>query len=169
MIAPRKIDALVIATKNAGKVAEFREMLVVPGDAPAARVDDLTSYPDAPDVAEDGASFLENACIKAAAYARFVKGWALADDSGLVVDALAGKPGIHSARWAQMHGAGDGDEDNKRLLRKQLRAVPDDQRSARFLCALALADAKGRIVLTCQASVEGAHPERRAWPQRVRL
>ena len=155
MTAPTTLDWLLIATTNAGKLAEFREIIGPSAGGPAVEVRDLSSCPDAPDVAEDGASFLENACVKATAYARHAKGWTLADDSGLCVDALGGKPGIHSARWAEMHGVGSGDEANKRLLRQQLRAVPEGERTARFACALALADPRGRIILTCQASLAG--------------
>jgi XTP/dITP diphosphohydrolase len=147
------IDRLLVATKNAHKVGEFRELLAAAGGR--AIVEDLTAFPGAPDVDEDGASFLENACLKAAGYARFAGRWALADDSGLAVDALGGKPGIFSARWASSHNEGEGDDANNRLLRKQLRGVPDEQRTARFLCALALANPRGDIILTCQGSVEG--------------
>ena len=143
---------LLIATKNAGKVAEFRELIAGRNVA----LSDLSGDPTAPDVEEDGTSFLENACLKASAYAKHARCWALADDSGLAVDALDGKPGIHSARWAAVHDAGKGDADNNRLLLKQLDSVPDDRRAARFVCALALADDQGRIVLTCQDEVRGS-------------
>lgn len=143
---------LLIATKNAGKVAEFRELIT----GRQVALSDLSNDPTAPDVPEDGASFLENACIKASAYAKHAGCWALADDSGLSVDALDGKPGIHSARWAINHNAGKGDAANNALLLKQLADVPDGQRGARFVCALALADEKGRIVLTCQDEVIGS-------------
>lgn len=145
------IDSLLIATKNKGKVSEFRELIVGSNLA----LTDLANLQDAPDVVEDGASFLENACKKASEYALHFRTWALADDSGLAVDALQGDPGIHSARWAQMHEAGKGDAANNKLLLEQLDDVADAQRTARFMCALALADEQGRIVLTCQDSVEG--------------
>jgi XTP/dITP diphosphohydrolase len=145
------IESLLIATKNKGKVSEFRELI----DGSALSLRDLSHEPGAPDVVEDGASFIENACKKASEYAVHFGTWALADDSGLAVDALEGDPGIHSARWAEMHEAGKGDADNNKLLLEQLEDVPDENRTARFMCALALADEKGRIVLTCQDSVEG--------------
>ena len=145
---------LLIATKNAGKVTEFRSLL---GHQAFIWLDDLTtiSAKDPPEVEETGSSFLENASIKAAAYASHYGCWALADDSGLAVDALEGKPGIFSARWADMHGVGKGDAHNNHLVLKQLKEVPEAGRTARFLCALALADEEGRIVMTCQDSVEG--------------
>jgi XTP/dITP diphosphohydrolase len=148
-----RIDGLLIATKNKGKVKEFRQILG--GDSIGFAIDDLSSFPDVETVAEDGATFQENACLKATGYAKATKRWALADDSGLCVDALNGAPGVHSARWAEAHGEGSGDEDNKRFLRKQLRGVPDADRTARFVCALALADPAGRIVLTSQGMVQG--------------
>lgn len=147
----KPIDSLLIATKNKGKVSEFRELI----DSATLAVQDLSNRDAAPDVVEDGASFLENACKKASEYAKHFGCWALADDSGLAVDALDGGPGIHSARWAQIHQAGTGDADNNRLLLEQIDDVEDPARTARFLCALALSDESGRIVLTCQDCVEG--------------
>jgi XTP/dITP diphosphohydrolase len=142
---------VVISTANAGKAREFREML---GDSRCAW-SDLASHRDVPGVEETGATFRANACLKASHYAKALNSWALADDSGLAVDALDGKPGVHSARWAQLHNAGKGDAYNNALLLKQVENVPDDRRTARFVCVLALADPDGRIVLTVQDSVEG--------------
>jgi XTP/dITP diphosphohydrolase len=142
---------LLIATTNPGKIREFRQMLA--GDG-SITFTDLTGR-QLPPVEETGDTFLANACIKASAYAKSLATWALADDSGLAVDALGGKPGVCSARWASMHGAGNGDVDNNRLLLQQLEGVVDPQRTARFVCALALADPQGRIVLTATDSVEG--------------
>jgi len=147
---------LLIATSNPGKVREFREML---GGAPSANAPfefgDLSAHPAFAPVEETGATFLENASLKAAGYARQFETWALADDSGLEVDALGGKPGVHSARWAELNEAGGGDADNNALLLRQLEEVPDDRRSARFVCVLALADPDGRIILTARNTVEG--------------
>lgn len=142
---------LLIATGNQGKVREFREMLGT--DRFTWR--DLSEFPQAHSVEETGQTFRANACLKATHYALQFKVWALADDSGLSVDALNGKPGVHSARWAAMHHLGKGDADNNKLLLQQLSAVPDDRRTARFTCVLALADPQGRILLTAQGSVEG--------------
>ena len=71
------------------------------------------------------------------------------------MDALNGSPGVFSARWAEINRAGKGDADNNTLLLKQLEQVPDDPRSARFVCVLALSDPKGRIMLTARDTVEG--------------
>jgi non-canonical purine NTP pyrophosphatase (RdgB/HAM1 family) len=141
----------LIASTNPGKIREFRQMLA---DADAEFAD-LTQFPQIPPVAETGRTFRENACLKASAYARTLNVWALADDSGLVVDALGGKPGVHSARWAEMNQAGGGDADNNQLLLRQLADVPDAHRTARFVCVLALAQPGGKVVLTTMDGVEG--------------
>jgi len=117
--------------------------------------DDLTAHPDADPVEETGTTFRANACLKASAYARQFHTWALADDSGLEVDALDGGPGVLSARWAETHDAGKGDADNNALMLRQIEAIPDERRTGRFVCVLALADPKGRIVLTVRQTVEG--------------
>lgn len=142
---------MLIATGNPGKAREFREMLGP--DQFAWR--DLSELGDDQAVEETGRTFRANACLKASAYARRHNKWALADDSGLEVDALGGNPGVTSARWARIHGAGAGDSDNNRLLLVQLDSVPDDRRTARFVCVLALADPNGRVLLTARETVEG--------------
>jgi XTP/dITP diphosphohydrolase len=142
---------LLIATGNPGKVREFREMLG------AARFTwhDLAELNDKSPVEETGRTFRANACLKASQYAQRHCMWALADDSGLEVDALGGSPGVISARWAEIHGTGKGDADNNATLLRQLEAVPDDARTARFVCVLALSDPTGRVILTARDSVEG--------------
>src|SRR5205814_10546484 len=104
---------------------------------------------------ETATNIRANSCIKASYDATNLKTWALADDSGLEVDALGCSPGVFSARWAEMNNAGSGDEDNNRLLLKQLEDTPDERRTARFVCVLALSDPEGRIVLTARDAVEG--------------
>ena len=144
---------VVVATHNRGKAAEFAHMLagVVPG------VDwlDLSAFPDVGEVDETGDTFEANASLKASEYAKRTGHWCLADDSGLCVDALGGKPGVVSARWAALHDAGSGDAANNALLLKQLDAVADADRTARFECVLALADPTGRIRLTSRGSMPG--------------
>jgi XTP/dITP diphosphohydrolase len=142
---------LLIATGNKGKVKEFREML----GADKYVWSDLSDHPETPAVEETGETFRANAYLKAAGYARQFGVWALADDSGLEVDALSGSPGVKSARWAEINRAGKGDADNNRLVLEQLTDVPDEKRTARFVCVLALSDPDGRIVLTAQDSVAG--------------
>ncbi len=140
---------LVVATRNAGKAKEFREMLGA--DRFAWR--DLPAGDDSPE--ETGRTFLTNACLKATYYARQTSVWALADDSGLEVDALNGSPGVVSARWAELHNAGKGDTANNALLLQQMENVSDDARGARFVCALALADPEGQIILTARGTMAG--------------
>jgi XTP/dITP diphosphohydrolase len=124
---------VIFATRNAAKLAELRRILA------AARVGvdagDLDEFPGMPEVAETGRTFAENALLKARAVAAFTGLPAVADDSGLCVDALSGMPGVLSARWAGRHGD---DEANLRLVLGQLSDVPADQRGAHFTCAAAL-------------------------------
>ena len=129
---------LLIATHNPGKIEEYEELL-------AGLALELT-YPAQEgldiEVAETGASFAENARLKAAAYARASGLVALADDSGLEVDALGGEPGIHSARYA---GTGASDKERYRLLLEKLREVPWEERTARFRCVIAVATPGGQV------------------------
>jgi XTP/dITP diphosphohydrolase len=141
----------LIATGNPGKAREFREML-----GPERFIwHDLSEFSGEKSIAETGETFLQNACLKASGYARRHHLWTLADDSGLEVDALDGKPGVYSARWAEMNQTGRGDVDNNTTLLRQLEHVADDKRSARFVCVLALSDLDGKIILTARDSVEG--------------
>ena len=125
---------LVLATRNSGKVREIREMLEVHN---AIELLSLQSYPDAPDVVEDGVTYEENAIKKAGMLAEYTGHLTIADDSGLEVDALAGAPGVHSARYA---GENASDQDRITKLLRALQGVPDDQRSARFICVVAIAE-----------------------------
>jgi len=124
---------LILATRNPGKLAELRRILAA--SAVDVSVADLDDYPDMPEVAETGATFTENALLKARAVAAHTGRPAVADDSGLCVDALNGMPGVLSARWAGRHGD---DEANLRLLLAQLADVPAGRRAAHFACAAAL-------------------------------
>jgi XTP/dITP diphosphohydrolase len=142
---------ILIATANAAKAREFREML----DDDRCAWTDLSAHPELPAAEETGHTFRANACIKATWYATRLRTWAMADDSGLAVDALNGDPGVFSARWAEINGAGRGDRDNNALLLKQIEKIPEPRRSGRFVCVLAVADPLGRIVLTVGDSVEG--------------
>jgi XTP/dITP diphosphohydrolase len=138
------MTTLVIASGNAGKVREFGALLADLGLKTQAQ-------PEGLDVEETGHTFAENACLKAAAVARATGCWALADDSGLSVDALEGAPGVHSARYA--------DSDSARIERllRELSDVGADTRETRGACftaALALANPQGEVVL----EVEGVCP-----------
>lgn len=142
---------LLLATGNQGKVREFRQML---GDD-RYTWSDLSEHRDVSAPDETGRTFRANACLKAAYYATHLKTWSLADDSGLEVDALDGAPGVHSARWAEINQSGKGDADNNALLLRQISGVPDEQRTARFVCVLALSNPEGQIILTVRDTVEG--------------
>jgi XTP/dITP diphosphohydrolase len=124
---------LVLATANQHKLAELARILGAGSVAMAPA--GLGDFPGAPDVAETGATFAENALLKARAIARYTGLAAVADDSGLCVDALSGMPGIFSARWSGGHG---NDEANLRLVLAQIADVPDERRGAHFTCAAAL-------------------------------
>lgn len=142
---------LLVASTNPGKIREFADLLA---DLPV-RISGLRDHGPLPMIEETGITFRTNACLKAAGYALATKMWTLADDSGLAVDALAGKPGVYSARWAEMHQSGQGDAANNALLLEQLQSTPDERRTARFVCVLALANPWGQIVLTAMDHVEG--------------
>jgi XTP/dITP diphosphohydrolase len=123
---------IVLATHNRGKVAELHRIL---GDLDVAGLDE---FPGAPDVPETEPTFEGNALLKARAIAAFTGLPAVADDSGLCVDALNGMPGVLSARWSGRFGAGDRDAANLRLVLDQLADVADDRRGGAFLCVAAL-------------------------------
>jgi XTP/dITP diphosphohydrolase len=142
---------LLIATGNKGKAREFADMLADFG----VECVDLSSIVGVVEPEETGATFRANACLKASYYAKAANCFALADDSGLEVDAIDRNPGVKSARWAMLHDAGNGDQANNDLLLKQIDAVPDAQRSGRFVCVLALSDPQGRVLLTVRDTIEG--------------
>ncbi|MGQ9919769.1 MAG: XTP/dITP diphosphatase [Desulfobacca sp.] len=143
---------LVIATKNPGKIRELAELLSDLG----VTLKTLADYPYCPEVVEDGATFAANATKKAVAVARYTGLPALADDSGLEVDALGGRPGVHAARYAadRTAPARPRDEDNYRKLLDELAGVPAAQRTARFVCCMVVAFPNGRTVQT-QGTCEG--------------
>jgi len=138
---------LVIATTNPGKAREIARML---SDLPF-EVRSLSDYPPMPEPEEIGATFEQNAGIKALAAANHTGELALADDSGLVIDALGGAPGIHSSRFA---GEGASDEERNAKVLELMKDVPDDERTARFTAAAAVAE-PGRLIGTVEGTVEG--------------
>src|SRR5215469_4799610 len=135
---------LVVGSRNPKKRQEIVEIL---GDL-GLDLRDLTSWPDAPEVVEDGATFAENARKKAVELARHLGQWVLGEDSGLVVPALAGRPGVYSARYAGKQG--DDAANNTRLL-AELAPLPEDRRAAYYICVAALANPNGEI----QSVMEG--------------
>ena len=139
---------LVIGTGNAKKLVELR--LLLPADA--IRLTSLAELPTAIEVEETGATFAENAALKATVQAKHLGRWVLAEDSGLTVDALRGEPGVLSARYAGRHG---NDEANNEKLLAQLADVPVDKRWASFNCYLCLSDPEGNVQLQEHATCRG--------------
>ncbi len=125
---------LLLATRNQGKIVEFRRILdaLAPGKIELVGLD---QFPDLHDVDETGSTFEENALLKAREMSKATGLPAIADDSGLCVDALNGDPGIFSARWAGTHGD---DRANLEKVLDQLKDVPDEKRTAYFICVAAL-------------------------------
>ncbi|GKU81490.1 XTP/dITP diphosphatase [Niallia sp. NCCP-28] len=138
---------IIIATKNAGKAKEFVQMFAPMGFA----VKTLLDYPEIEDVEETGTTFEENAIIKAETVAKQLGAIVISDDSGLMIDALDGKPGVYSARYA---GARKNDEENMVKVLEELNGVPTDKRTARFCCTIAVANPKKKT-LTFTGTCEG--------------
>ncbi len=136
---------LVLGTANRKKGGELADLFEPLG----LEVRNLTDFSNAIQVEESGATFEENAALKASRQAAALRQWVLADDSGLAVDALGGAPGVLSARFS---GPNATDEANNQLLLQQLGGLPLEKRSARFICCMALADPAG----TVRARSEGA-------------
>jgi XTP/dITP diphosphohydrolase len=128
-------DTVVLATRNAPKLRELARILAAEDHGTQIRLAGLDEFPGAPDVPETGATFEENALLKARAIANYAGLPAVADDSGLCVDALSGMPGVLSARWA---GGPAHDRANLELVLAQVADVPDARLGARFVCAAAL-------------------------------
>jgi XTP/dITP diphosphohydrolase len=132
--------SLVLATSNPGKLKEFQAYLV--GDDW-----NLVLKPEALDIEETGTTFMENACLKASQVAKVMRQWAIADDSGLMVDALGGAPGLYSARFGRT------DQERVEKLLAALRGEPN--RRGQFVCAIAVADPDGAIVLQTEGVCPG--------------
>jgi len=149
-----KAMKVLVATRNKGKLAEYRAMLGGLG-LEAISLDEAGVDP-AGDVAEDGETFEQNAHIKAIALQEaFPVGWTLADDSGLSVDALGGRPGVYSARFAGVEGKGPWvDRANLDRLLAELEGTPEERRSARFVCAIEMRGPAGEV-LTARGACEG--------------
>jgi XTP/dITP diphosphohydrolase len=154
LLGPRHL--IVFASSNPHKVDEVRAIFGPLGIGVIA-LDELSETEDPPpEPVEDGATLEENARIKAIAYARATHMLCLADDSGLEVDALGGAPGVHSARYAGVDGdRAHRDAANNAKLLRELKGVPHERRSARFVCAMCLADERGDILAETRGTFEG--------------
>ena len=149
---------LLVATSNPGKLRELRQILEG-SSVEVLGLDDLDHRVDEPE--EDGATFEENARIKARAYASATGLACVAEDSGLEVDALLGAPGVRSARYA----GGEGDREtrdrlNNEALLRALEDVPESSRAGRFVCALCYVDARGEVVFEARGAFEGVIADR---------
>ena len=133
---------VVLATRNQGKVTEFRRILE---EYAAGEIEllGLQDFPEMPDVEESGSTFEANALLKAHATAEFTKLPAIADDSGICIDFLDGAPGIFSARWAGQHGD---DEANLQKVLREMSGITADKRGAQFRCVVALAHPNGEYI-----------------------
>mgnify|MGYP000996582865 CR=1 FL=1 len=149
---------LVLATRNAHKVGELREILADVLADLDLQIVGLADFPEVADVVEDGVTFAENALLKARAVAAATGLPALADDSGLAVDVLGGAPGIFSARWSGRHGD---DLANLELLLAQVSDVRDEHRGAGFVCAAAIA------LPLVATEMRRLPPQRVGWPNAV--
>lgn len=147
---------ILVATTNPGKAAELEAML----DLDVTWLT-LADFPDVPEVKEDGATFIENARKKAAGYATETGLWTIADDSGLVIDALDGAPGIESARFSGEKNSDRTLIDHKNIAKvlKLLKGVPTEKRTARFVCSLCLASLD-QILIETQGTLEGLITEK---------
>jgi XTP/dITP diphosphohydrolase len=139
---------LVLATNNAGKVREFADLL---SGLPVELLS-LRDAGDFPEVEETGATFEENAVLKARGYAIQSGIWALADDSGLEIEALGNRPGVLSARYG---GEGTGFDKKMEMLLAELGSTGDPDRRARFVSAIAVADERGEIKYVAEGTVSG--------------
>jgi XTP/dITP diphosphohydrolase len=141
------VKEVIIATKNPGKAREFEHIFASRG----IEVRTLLDFPEIPDVDETGTTFEENAILKAEAVSQALGKMVIGDDSGLMVDALEGRPGIYSARYA---GEPKNDQNNTDKVLSELKGLPDEKRSARFYCALAVA-VPGQGSITVSGTCEG--------------
>ncbi|MHC4111787.1 MAG: XTP/dITP diphosphatase [Planctomycetota bacterium] len=142
---------ILVATTNPGKAAELQAML----DADVNWLT-LADFPDIPEIEEDGTTFIENASKKALGYAKATGMWTIADDSGLVIDALGGAPGIESARFSGEKGEDRTLIDHKNIAKVLilLKGVPAEKRTARFVCSLCLAS-PDEVLIETQGKLEG--------------
>jgi XTP/dITP diphosphohydrolase len=143
--------AILVATRNRHKLREFAEMFA----NTKYRLLSVDEVPGAPEVVEDGVTFRANAHKKAQELAEFSGHITIADDSGIEIDALDGRPGVFSARYAGVHGSG-ADEANNRKMIEELDGVPDERRTARYRCSLAVVKPDGTAAYadgTCEGRI----------------
>ncbi len=148
---------ILVATTNPGKFAEISAML-----GAGVQWVSLADFKDLSEIEEDGKTFAENACKKALGYAKQTGLWTIADDSGLMIDALGGRPGVRSARFAESHRKERRDFLDKKNIEKllmMLRGAPKEKRTARFVCCLCLASPE-KILTETQGELAGLIAEK---------
>ncbi len=145
------MKTILVATTNAGKLKELGEMLDMD-----AEFKSLADYPGVPEVEEDGDTFETNAAKKALGYAKATGLWTIADDSGLVIDALDGAPGVHSARFSGEKSSDKTLIDHKNIEKvlELLEGVPTEKRTGRFVCSICLASPE-KVLIQTEGTVEG--------------
>lgn len=143
---------IVLASRNQKKAGEISELLRPHG----IQVQSVADYPAAREVVEDGTTFAENAAKKASETARAISQWTIGEDSGLMIDALNGAPGIYSARFS---GEDATDEQNNAKMIQELEHVPLEQRNAAYICNVALSNPEGEICLQVEARCRGRMTE----------
>ncbi len=148
MNSDRSFPDIVLASRNVKKSREIAELLRPHG----VEVLSVADFPDVAEVVEDGNSFAENAAKKAVQTAKQLSRWAIGEDSGLMVDALDGAPGIYSARYS---GENATDEENNAKLIEALRGIAPDKRNAGYVCNVALSDPEGQVQLQVEAGCRG--------------
>lgn len=140
---------LLLASKNVHKIREMREIL---SSVKQLDIWSLLDFPNYQPPEESGSTFEENASLKAIDAATKLKCWALGEDSGLVVPALQGRPGVFSRRYA---GSSASDRDNRKKLLAEMENLSDDDRSAYYMCAMAIASPEGKVEKMITATCEG--------------
>jgi XTP/dITP diphosphohydrolase len=140
--------SLVLSSRNRKKSQEIAEILAPHGIA----LQSVADFPEVGEVVEDGVTFADNAAKKAAEPARLLGRWTIGEDSGLMVDALGGQPGVYSARYS---GESATDESNNRKLLAELAGLPPEERTAAYVCTIALADPSGAIRLRAEGRCRG--------------
>ena len=148
MNSTSKFPTVVLASRNAKKIGEIRELLA-PFGIPLVSV---SEFPETKDVVEDGETFQVNAEKKATEIATTVNHWTIGEDSGLRVDALDGAPGVYSARYS---GEGATDEKNNTKLLTELTGVPEEKRGGEYVCHVAVSDPDGNVQLNIEATCRG--------------
>jgi XTP/dITP diphosphohydrolase len=139
---------VLLGTRNRKKLVELRPLLA---DLPLELVD-VSAFANVPEIVEDGRTFVANAEKKAVGFAQATKQWTVAEDSGLVVPALNGEPGVDSALYAGKHGD---DEANNNLLISKIAKLPEEQRGAYYVCVAVLCDLTGKVLAQTEGRCHG--------------